>query len=1025
MIGDNVPDIDYREFFARVLPWPVETSPGMYAGVVNLHWTIPAPSGRGKPIWVGKPARTQKGFFDLLDWVKTRDTTRDVYFCLSQQAASGKNKKGNETAVRLAENATFLKAIWLDLDVKDKDYASTSDALDDLQKFRTEYHLPAPSALVGSGGGVHVYWISDKPLTVKEWTPYAEGLKAAAMRYGLKADLGCTSDCARILRVPNTFNHKSDPPKPTKLLGLGKDYDFATDLAALPVIAPIVTATVTSKKDVNFDLTNFPKKFEPVESLAEGLHSEYPPLAAQPIMKGCAFMRTALITGGKDYDQPLWNLTTLAATFIENGEKLAHSLGNKHLGYSADSTKELYERKVRERDKKGVGWPKCRTIHANGFAGCSTCPLFGAGKSPLHLGMAPQGSPPPSIPGHGKSRPHNLPEGDLNLPDGFFLDEAGYICRLIKGGKNEPDYPVRLFKKILSKPWTQSNPYALHFTTTRDKGVTSPVVLYEKDVGSSQAIFDELVKQGVLINVPEAKPFIEEFIVSWLSKWHEVMKATEAHPFGWWKEAQAGKESKVHGFVYGGRLYKDDGTDQMAGYAKPGLRHVFQPCGTIGPWLKACKMVTDRKRPEFDAIIASAFASPLMIVPAENSVLLSVYGESGSGKSTAVKVAMGVWQHPKYKEISISTMRSAITKMGELRNLPIYWDEISVKAQQTVFEAFMIASEGIDGSRLTPELEYRARGHWQNMMIVTENHSFVDKVVSQHKATDAGMFRVFEFVADKKPGPGQLTTMEASTITQAMEDNFGNMGVAYAKYLGNNPVEADAFTRKIVEDLAKEVKQENEERYWPALVGTLIAGAEFANRLGAELDIPAMRKFLIEQYYENRKRVAKEFKRGGSAGNTTSILNGFLQTYNLNTLYTTTYPMGAGRPGVITVVDGPPLERKIPIYVQWTTEEYKLRISKRVLLEYLNKEEIPVSPVMNGLRDHYHADTVEGTLAKGTKYRTQLGKEYLVVIDVPKGSDMEAQMLSHSQQTDIDVGAKPPLAIEQAQADLDLVRSKT
>ena len=52
-----------------------------------------------------------------------------------------------------------------------------------------------------------------------------------------------------------------------------------------------------------------------------------PPFPVEPIVKGCAFIRDALETGGKDYSQPMWNLTTLAATFMEDGHALAHKMG--------------------------------------------------------------------------------------------------------------------------------------------------------------------------------------------------------------------------------------------------------------------------------------------------------------------------------------------------------------------------------------------------------------------------------------------------------------------------------------------------------------------------------------------------------------------------------------------------------------------------------------------------------------------------------------------------------------------------
>jgi hypothetical protein len=211
------------EFLTGVLPWPKDGEPGF----INLHWLIPSRSNPDKSIWIGKPTRTIEEFLSLLEGVLTRPTTRDIYYCLSRQSQTGKNSLGNVTAVRNNANALLLKAIWLDIDVKPppRGYATLEEALGALTEFANAFGLPPPSALVGSGGGLHVYWSSDKPLTPDEWRPYAEGLKAAAISFGLRCDTQCTVNAAQVLRVPGTFNHKTTPPRPVKLLLGARDND--------------------------------------------------------------------------------------------------------------------------------------------------------------------------------------------------------------------------------------------------------------------------------------------------------------------------------------------------------------------------------------------------------------------------------------------------------------------------------------------------------------------------------------------------------------------------------------------------------------------------------------------------------------------------------------------------------------------------------------------------------------------------------------------------------------------------------
>jgi hypothetical protein len=376
---------EIAKFMSRVIPWPATGAPG----VINLHWRVKGADGSNQ-FWVGKPTQKIDEFMRLLSWAKSKPRITDIYYCLSLQGHFERNKNGASRVTRSIADALLLRSIWLDIDIKEppKGYVTLHEALDALAEFVKVVKIPGPSALIGSGGGVHVYWISDEPLTQDAWRPYAEGLKAAAIQHGLRCDAGVTSDAARILRVPGTFNYKSDPPRPVKLLGIQEtDYDFSTALSVLPPLAVQSSSRSVVSSDGAFAGKSPAAAFAslPKESLAEGLEREDRPLDWAPLVKECAFFRNAYVTGGKDYDQPMWNLSTLMATFLENGHALAHRMGNKHQGYSKDSTDALWDRKTNERKSRHLGWPSCNAIQSAGCAACATCKHFGKIKSPLNL----------------------------------------------------------------------------------------------------------------------------------------------------------------------------------------------------------------------------------------------------------------------------------------------------------------------------------------------------------------------------------------------------------------------------------------------------------------------------------------------------------------------------------------------------------------------------------------------------------------------------------------------------------------
>ncbi|QOZ23135.1 hypothetical protein XH93_05275 [Bradyrhizobium sp. CCBAU 51753] len=387
-----------------MLVWPADTnSPTDWINVhVNAKNNEPAKNG-GKPWVVGWPFKTVDEVLNCISWVKSTADFFNVWVCMSQQRDVTPRPGKAPKALRKAMNATALKAIWIDCDVKSGDpkhYDTVSDALDALDAFRGKVGLPFPSMTVNSGGGLHVYWVSDAPLSPDEWRPYAEGLKALLLRECVKCDTGLTTDIARILRVPDTFNHKYNPPRKVELLHSGAAYNFTRDLALLTK-AVAVTATVTAAPPAKRGI------FVPATEEGGGATFDAPDAAfgmldatdtalqagcerlvdPRPIFAkdGCPWLREALRTGGRDYGQPQWNLSVLCTVFMENGNTIAHEISKGHATYTQADTQGQYERKVADRRDRGVGYPSCAAIADAGSEHCKACPHQSRIKSPLHL----------------------------------------------------------------------------------------------------------------------------------------------------------------------------------------------------------------------------------------------------------------------------------------------------------------------------------------------------------------------------------------------------------------------------------------------------------------------------------------------------------------------------------------------------------------------------------------------------------------------------------------------------------------
>lgn len=123
------------------------------------------------------------------------------------------------------EHVSRAVALWGDFDVKDGRARGLEDART-VVKAISERILAYPVAEVESGGGLHAYWPLDPDDDA--WTLDTEDKRAAAValyrrvhrlmlatagEYGWDG-LDNVSDLARVLRVPNTANHKTGTPRP-------------------------------------------------------------------------------------------------------------------------------------------------------------------------------------------------------------------------------------------------------------------------------------------------------------------------------------------------------------------------------------------------------------------------------------------------------------------------------------------------------------------------------------------------------------------------------------------------------------------------------------------------------------------------------------------------------------------------------------------------------------------------------------------------------------------------------------------
>ena len=163
-----------RNFLSSVVPWPSDDEEGF----ITIHWKFPGREG-----FRGKPCRNVEEA--LAQVVRLQDKGCDIYFGLFRTALND--------GTRDRANAIVTGSLFADADVdpdNPKAFASFPEALASIFAFCIELKIPKPSLIVLSGGGFHVYWLSDKTLPVEDWQPFADALMHAIRSAGTQGQ-GC------------------------------------------------------------------------------------------------------------------------------------------------------------------------------------------------------------------------------------------------------------------------------------------------------------------------------------------------------------------------------------------------------------------------------------------------------------------------------------------------------------------------------------------------------------------------------------------------------------------------------------------------------------------------------------------------------------------------------------------------------------------------------------------------------------------------------------------------------------------
>ena len=765
------------------------------------------------------------------------------------QAHNAERKNGTpRLKERSQDNAIFLKNFFLDIDCGEKwPLKNQTEGCQALAQFLRDTGLPAPM-VVNSGNGLYAHWVMTEEVPAHQWQTVAKVLKQVVAAYSpaLGGDASRTSDSASVLRPPGTTNRKPGrEPKPVTIIHRGEETDFLTFVRLLSAAA--------KRRKVDRTVLLPPKA---MDINAEFLvRQESIPSDPDQVADRC--MQLGLLREVKgDVVEPLWYACLGLLTFCEGGEEKAQEWSSGYSGYDYGQT----EKKLQQWRDTGVGPTTCAKFGEVNADKCVGCPNVGKIKSPIVLGR-----PDPEQ--------KEIEEGQCQPPAGYRRSEDGLFVEM--DGRWVKFYDRDLWLHQLAYDESLGYEVMMIRHSLPYEGELE-CMLRSSLVHDPKSLMIGLADNHIKVVGGQEKKFMINYIEGYQQTLQRQRRMLRLLCSMGWK-----RDDDEQMFVLGKKIYHADGKIDDASLAKnvPTAVHGFRSSGNLEEWKKAVSILgTPGLEPFAFAFLAGGFGSVLMKFTGFDGALVSLWGDSGAGKTLLLRLIHSVWgYHNDLIMLRDDTRNALISRLGVYNSLPLTVDEVTNINGMEASDLVYRITQGRDKARLTKDSQEKAvLNRWNTLAVTTSNASLVDLLSATKHDASAEINRVLEYQVNEHP----LFRGEATrSLYWAIDKHFGLAGEAYASWLAQNMDKIRDSLNTMRRKFEVDAALEGEERFWGAVASTAIVGGLFAKHLGLiDFEVAPVYKWAVGML--RRMRITK----GELAGTSIDALGQFLADHASNRL---------------------------------------------------------------------------------------------------------------------------------------------
>jgi len=756
---------------------------------------------------------------------------------------------------RTKDNAKQMRALFLDLDCgEDKEFPDQSAAIAALRTFCKTVKLPKPY-LVNSGRGVHVYWPLTAPVSAEQWLPVANKLKRACAAEDFGADPAVTSDAARVLRVPTTHNHKSNPPAEVHIL----NWDGVTPISLddAEALLDSYAGRITSNDSGGLFVPS-PARLSPVgNALMDRLRGNKEASFRTILLKtqrgeGCAQLEHALVNQA-DIDEPLWRASLSIAKFCSDGNKAAHKLSDQHPEYSPEET-EYKLRMIK-------GPYTCAKFDEYNPGVCASCPNFNKIKSPIVLGQqvleatpednivevpaAEEGAPPIVV---------EIPE----YPKPYFRGKYGGVY--VREAMEDPDelprevcvYPNDLYfeRRVFDHSLGEIMMAKLHLPKDGVRSFSVPL----RDLTSRDKLRDALSYYGVVAT--HAKQW--ENIMSYTSTWAAHLQATTVadearRQFGW-------TDDNMTSFVIGDREIFGDRIDfnPPSNVTAPYIG-MFEKTGTPEGWKEQAEFYNRPGMEPWQFKIGHTIGSPLMRFFTYHAAVFALYSDgSGHGKTTTQLFGLSAYGDPRLMMCDKKdTLNAKELRMEIYKDLPVEFDEVTNMTSDALSEMVYGANTGRQKDRMHGgHNTTRFRGEpWKLCMGLSSNVSPMSRIMETRASPKGEQQRILEHHIHAFQFSSKA---ETDAFSAKLGRDTGHVVEPFVQYVIQNKEKVHALLLAVQTDIDKRAKLEMANRYWSVTAAVSIVALIICRELGfLNYNIKAVTDWAVKLIEDNKRRDAE------------------------------------------------------------------------------------------------------------------------------------------------------------------------